>query len=112
MFFPAPGFFPFILTVISYGEYLGSDYSIKIWDSSHALGLKGADETSVITDQVSVAEMQSFVAVIVFHLFFVSAAVCVDDDSVSFASVIHYITSSKAVIDFFFWSCLVQLIMS
>lgn len=66
MFFPAPGFFPFIWVVISYGGYLSSDYSIKNWDSSHAHDSKGADETAVIVDQVMAVEEQSFV---VFHLF-------------------------------------------
>lgn len=32
---------------------------MKIWDSSHGFILKRADETSVITDQVNVVEMQS-----------------------------------------------------
>lgn len=63
--------FPFHL-VISYGEYLSSDYSIKIWDRSHALGLNGADETSVITDQVNVVEMQSFCLLWLFFIYFSS----------------------------------------
>lgn len=49
-FLSAPGFFPFDQAVISYGEYLSSNYSIKMWDSCCAPGSKGMAETSVITD--------------------------------------------------------------
>lgn len=60
VFFQTPGVFPLISGVISDGEYLSSDYSIKIWDSSHALELRGTDETAVITDQVNTIEMWNF----------------------------------------------------
>lgn len=88
--------FPFH-SVISYGEYLSSNYSIKMWDSSCALGLKGTVETSVITHHVNAVDMHSFV---VFHLGCCFVRMIIQLSQI-LSSVIHFITSSQTVNDFF-----------
>lgn len=67
-----------------------SDYSVKIWDSSHALSLKRAEETSAITDDTIVVEMKSSY----FSLF----------------SLYHFIQDE--VIHFLFFNNLVDVVMS
>lgn len=88
--------FPFH-PVMSYGEYLSCNYSIKMWDSSCAHGLKGTVETSVITHHVNAVDMHSFV---VFHLGCCFVRMIIQLSQI-LSSVIHFITSSQTVNYFF-----------